>query len=121
MTREGESGYVTNSWGRRMVVDPDRSFNQSSALIGQSSTREILFDGLIAIARERLEVIRYLRMTVHDAIVLSVPEDEKEETVTYVQGKMTQTFDPKTNVSQPVEFPVSVGPLDAYDWFGAGH
>lgn len=121
VTREGESGYVTNSWGRRMVVDPDRSFNQSSALIGQSSTREILFDGLIAIARERLEVIRYLRMTVHDAIVLSVPEDEKEETVTYVQGKMTQTFDPKTNVSQPVEFPVSVGPLDAYDWFGAGH
>ena len=121
VTREGESGYVTNSWGRRMVVDPDRSFNQSSALIGQSSTREILFDGLIAIARERLEVIRYLRMTVHDAIVLSVPEIEKEEIVEYVQREMTQTFDPKTNVSQPVEFPMSVGPLDAINWHEAGH
>lgn len=48
ITREGDRGFVTNWWGRQMVVDPDRSFNQSSALIGQSTTREILFDGLIS-------------------------------------------------------------------------
>lgn len=121
VTREGESGFVTNSWGRRMVVDPDRSFNQSSALIGQSTTRELLFDGLIAIALDRLEVIRYLRMTVHDAVTWSIPETEVGTVVPYILSKMTQTFDPKTNVSQPIEFPMSVGPLDARDWFGAGH
>lgn len=121
VTKEGDSGFVTNSWGRKMVVDPDRSFNQSSALIGQSTTREILFDGLIAIARDRLDVIRYLRMTVHDAVVWSIPKVDVEETVPYILSKMTQTFDPKTNVSQPIEFPMSVGPLDATDWWGAGH
>lgn len=121
VTREGDSGHVTNWWGRRMVVDPDRSFNQSSALIGQSSTRELLFDGLIAIALDRLDVIRWLRMTVHDAIVWSIPKTEVEWAVPYILEKMTQTFDPGTLVSQPVEFPMSVGPLDATDWYGAGH
>jgi hypothetical protein len=104
-----------------MVVDPDRSFNQSSALIGQSTTREILFDGLIAIVLDRIELIRYLRMTVHDAVVWSLPKKGVEETVEYILGKMTQTFDPGTNVSIAVEFPMSVGPLDATDWYGAGH
>ena len=121
VTREGDRGYVTNSWGRRMVVDPDRSFNQSSALIGQSTTREILFDGLIAIARDRLELIRNLRMTIHDAVVWSLPELTVEQDVEYILSKMTQTFDPKTNVSIPIEFPMSVGVLNATDWHGAGH
>lgn len=121
VTREGDSGHVTNWWGRRMVVDPDRSFNQSSALIGQSSTREILFEGLIRIARENLHMMRWLRMTVHDAIVWAIPEDEVETAVPYILETMTYTFDPDTNVSQPIEFPMSVGPLDAKDWHAAGH
>lgn len=121
VTREGDKGRVTNWWGRQMIVDPDRSFNQSSALIGQSSTRELLFDGLIAIALDRIELIRNLRMTVHDAVVWSLPKEGVEETVEYILGKMTQTFDPGTLVSQPIDFPMSVGALDAVDWFGAGH
>lgn len=121
VTQEGDRGFVTNSWGRRMVVDPDRSFNQSSALIGQSTTREILFDGLIAIARDRIELIRNLRMTIHDAVVWSLPELTVEQDVEYILSKMTQTFDPKTNVSIPIEFPMSVGVLNATDWHGAGH
>lgn len=121
VTREGDQGFVTNWWGRQMVVDPDRSFNQSSALIGQSSTRELLFDGLIAIALDRPELIRNLRMTVHDAVVWSLPKDTLDDTVPYILGKMTQTFDPGTNVSIPIEFPMSVGRLDATNWFEAGH
>lgn len=121
ITREGESGFVTNWWGRRMVVDPERSFTQSSALAGQSTTREILFEGLIRIARENIEMMRWLRMTVHDAIVWCVPKTEVETAVPYILETMTYTFDPGTNVSQPVEFPMSVGPLDAEDWYAAGH
>ena len=121
VTQEGDRGFVTNSWGRRMVVDPDRSFNQSSALIGQSTTREILFDGLIAIARDRIELIRNLRMTVHDAVVWSLPELTVEQDAEYILSKMTQIFDPGTNVSIPIEFPMTVGVLDAVDWHGAGH
>lgn len=121
VTREGDKGHVTNWWGRKMTVDPDRSFNQSSALIGQSTTREVLFDGLIRIARDKLEVIRWLKMTVHDAVVWSIPKKDIEWAVPYIQEKMSMIFDPKTNVSQPIDFTLSTGPLDATDWFGAGH
>lgn len=121
VTEEGDRGYVTNAWGRRMTVDPDRSFNQSSALIGQSSTRDVLYSGLIRIAYDRPEVLRWFRMLVHDAIVLSIPEEDMDWGVPYVMEKMQMTFDPKTNMSQPVEFPMAHGPLDARDWWSAGH
>lgn len=120
VTREGDKGSVTNWWGRKMTVDPDRSFNQSAALIGQSSTREILFDGLIRIAYDNIELIRWVRMTVHDAVVICVPEKDLDWGVTYFQEKMSMTFDPDTNVSQPVDFTLSTGkPAD--DWYMASH
>jgi DNA polymerase-1 len=121
VTEEGDRGYVTNAWGRRMVVDPERSFTQSSALHGQSTTREILFEGLIKIAGDRPSVLRWLKVTVHDALVWSIPKDVVEAEVKYILEKMTMTFDPKTNVSQPIDFTLGVGPLDATDWFGASH
>ena len=120
VTKEGDKGHVTNWWGRKMTVDPDRSFNQSSALIGQSSTREILFDGLIRIAKENIELIRWVRMTVHDAIVICVPEKDLEWGIPYFQEKMSMTFDPQTNVSQPIDFTLSTG-TPADDWYAAGH
>lgn len=121
ITEEGDQGFVTNFWGRRMPVDPNRSFNQSSALIGQSTTREILFEGLLRIARDKIEVIRWLRATVHDAVVWCIPETEVEWAVPYILGKMEMTFDPGTFTSQPVHFPMAHGPLDKTDWFSAGH
>lgn len=120
VTREGDKGSVTNWWGRKMTVDPDRSFNQSAALIGQSSTREILFDGLIRIAYDNIELIRWVRMTVHDAVVICVPIKDLDWGVTYFQEKMSMVFDPGTNVSQPVDFTLATGePAD--DWYSAGH
>src|SRR5690606_8307043 len=55
VTREGESGWVTNDWGRRMMVDvtyengrrKTRAWTQAPALYGQSGTREIVVDALI--------------------------------------------------------------------------
>lgn len=122
VTEEGERGYVTSAWGRRMRVDPERSFTQSSALIGQGTTRDILYDGLLAIAEsEHPEVIRWLRMLVHDAIVLSIPREDVEWGVPFILSKMQKTFDPGTAVSQPIEFTMEHGPLDATNWFTAGH
>lgn len=122
ITEFGEDhGYVENSWGRRMKVDKGRSFTQSSALIGQSSTREMLYDGLIRIAEDKPDVIRWFRMLVHDAIVLSVPQVDIEWGVPYVLEKMQGVFDPKTNTGRPIDFPMECGPLNARDWFEAGH
>lgn len=121
VTEEGDRGYVTNAWGRRMTVDPDRSFTQSSALIGQSTTREILMDGLIRIAQDRLGVLRWLKVTIHDAVLWAIPKDDVEWAVPYILKKMSTTFDPKTKVSRPIEFTLGVGPLDATDWHAASH
>lgn len=120
VAEEGRSGWVTNSWGRRMPVDVDRSWTQSPGLHGQSGTREILFDGLIRIARDRIEVMRWLVASVHDALVWDIPEGDLEWAVPYIVSKMETMYDPKTNVSQPIWFPMGVGePAD--NWFEANH
>lgn len=126
---EGEfNGYVTNPCGRRMKVDEDRSFTQSPALHGQSVTRERMYDGLIKIAEDKLECIRWVRFPVHDEIVLSIPVDDLDWGVPYFQENMSGVFDPletsgddpKWTVSQPIEFLMSAGePAD--NWWRAGH
>ena len=114
-------GYVENHWGRRMTVDEGRSFNQSSALIGQSTTREMLFDGLIRIARADIEMTRTIRMIVHDAVVFSIPEPNAQQQVDWLMDKMQAVFSPGDPISLDVEFPMGVGPVDQKDWYSCAH
>lgn len=126
---EGESlGYVENPWGRRMRVDEGRSFTQSPALQGQSVTAERIYDGLIKIARDKIECIRWVKFPVHDEVVLSIPEVDLDWGIPYFQQSMSGVFDPfetsggnpKWTVSQPIEFLMSAGE-PANDWHSAGH
>ena len=115
VTKEGESGWVVNDWGRRMMVDQGRSYTQSPALYGQSGTRELMVDGLIRIAQERIEVLRWLVATVHDAIVWEVPESELDWAPDWIMSKMETTFKPKHPVSQEIAFPMGRGePSDSW-------
>lgn len=117
---QGSKGSVTNTWGRKMHVDAGRSHTQSPGLIGQSGTREILCDGLIAIAEADLNVIQWLVATVHDAIIWDIPEEDLDWAVVFIRDIMEITYDPGTWSSQPIHFPVSTGePAD--DWMRAGH
>lgn len=127
--QEGEClGYVENPWGRRMKVDEGRSFTQAPALQGQSVTRERIYDGLIKIAYDKLGCLRWARFPVHDELVLSIPEEDLEWGVPYMQSNMSGVFDPKVTskddpkwtVSQPIEFLMSAGE-PAEDWWRAGH
>lgn len=127
--QEGETyGYVENPWGRRMKVDEGRSYTQSPALQGQSVTRERIYDGLITIAREKIECLRWVRFPVHDEIVLSIPIDDLKWGVPYFQERMSGVFDPQVTsngspkwfVSQPIEFLMSAGE-PAENWWKAGH
>lgn len=108
--REGEKGYVVNAWGRRMPVDEGRAYTVSPALHGQSGTREILFDGLIALPDE---ILRMIKVTVHDAVVLSVPRERVGEVQQQVIACLSTTLN-------GIEFPLSVG-KPALNWFEAGH
>lgn len=123
---EGENlGYVENPWGRRMKVDEGRAYTQAPALQGQSVTRERIYDGLIKIAYDKLECIRWVRFPVHDEIVLSIPEGDLDWGIPYFQRNMSGVFDPKEYnpdwvISQPIEFLMSAGePAD--NWWKAGH
>lgn len=119
VTEEGEYGYVTNDWGRKLVVDEGRSFTQAPALLGQSGTREIACDALIRIAEKNLTVITWLVAQVHDALVWDIPEGDLDWAVPFIRENMETEFKPKVG-GQLIPFPVDSGePAD--DWFKAGH
>ena len=113
-------GYVENSWGRRMPVSKGREWTQAPALWGQSTTREMMGDALIRIVDLNLENARWLKLIVHDALVVSVPEATAERDALIVKGCMESVFDPGTKVSTPLEFPVGVG-HPARSWRDASH
>ena len=115
----GNSGWITNDWGRRMVVSSGRSFTQSSALLGQSGTREILVDGLIRLAERDIRYITMLKAQVHDACIFEVPELGVDKVVRDVVECMSTSWKPQHG-GQRVEFTLSYGhPAD--NWFEAGH
>lgn len=119
-TKRGESGQITNDWGRTMQVERDRSFTQSSALLGQSGTASILVDGLIRMLRYDIRLIQWLAATVHDAIVMDIPDEHLEWAVPKIKELMECWWGPSDGTGQVIHFPVSSGqPAD--DWMQAGH
>lgn len=91
VTREGEKGYIVNAWGGRLVVDPDRSWTQSSALHGQSGTRNILIDAMIRMLEYNPQIITWIKATVHDAIAFEIPESELDK-IDVIQDLMECDF-----------------------------
>lgn len=117
---EGETGWVEGKWGRRMAVDEGRSWTQSPGLLGQNGTAEILRDGLVRIASENVQVIRWLKAHVHDAVIWDIPETELDWAIPWIKARMEQTFHPGTNSGQAIHFPMSVG-TPADNWREASH
>lgn len=120
VTKEGESGWVVNDWGRRMMVDQGRSYTQSPALYGQSGTREIMVDGLIRIANDDINVLRWLVATVHDAIILDVPESEMNWAPEWIKERMETTFRPAHAIGLAIPFPMEIGPAGS-SWHECSH
>lgn len=120
MSRKGESGRLTNDWGRVMIVEKDRSFTQSPALMGQSGTREIMVDALIRMLEFDVMLITWIKVTVHDAIVYSIPKKYIPWGVDKCRELMETSWQPQDGSGQLIEFPVSAG-TPATDWQKAGH
>lgn len=74
------SGVLYNGFGRLMKIEPERAFTQAPALMGQSTARDILMEGILRLwdmGGER--VIHMIRAVIHDELVMSVPLSEVEE------------------------------------------
>jgi DNA polymerase-1 len=71
-----------------------RAYTQAPAMIGQSTTRDVIAHGLLEIARRVPEVLPMLRVIVHDEIVLSVPETDALDVAAVVQDCMSFQWAP---------------------------
>jgi DNA polymerase-1 len=109
------NGYVINPWGRIMRVDRGHEYTQAPALMGQSGTREVICDALLALPDELMTTVK---AQVHDALLVSVPTKASDDYAARMLNSMQMTVSP--DGGQSVEFPVSHG-NPASDWAAAGH
>ena len=129
VVREGESGQVTNEWGRRMVIDKvwdkargehrSRSYTQAPALHGQSTTREVMSDALIKLARLGGDWPYRIKGVIHDALWVCLPKKTVDTDIRQVVECMETVFHPKGGI--PIPFPVGVGPTGAENFRDASH
>lgn len=84
------TGFVPSKWGRVLRVIPGQEYTQAPAQVGQSTTRDLLCDGLLRMDRE---VLQMLCLVIHDEIVLEVPEDRVEEIAGKAMAALTTTFE----------------------------
>lgn len=105
----GENGVLLdNGFGRRLRVDPERAYTQAPAMMGQSTTRDLIAEGLLDLAKRAPEVLPMLRVIVHDEVVLSVPSKDREEIARIVQSCMSREWAP-AGKSDPVRISAGQG------------
>ena len=108
---QGKTGTLTNAWGGVLYLEPGREYTQSPALFGQNGTRELLVDGMVRCRDAGL--LRYLKITVHDAVVFSFPKDNHRALKALAEACFTTKF-------REVPFPLTSG-KPAHNWYEAGH
>jgi len=83
----GSAGQLLdNGFGRRMRCEPQRAYTQAPALMGQGAATDIMKEALLRLPDEFRP---YLRLYVHDEIVMSVPKEDAEEIGREVRKAMT--------------------------------
>jgi len=105
----GENGVLLdNGFGRKLRVDPERAYTQAPAMYGQSTTRDLIAEGLLTLAATAPEILPMLRVIVHDEVVLSVPRKDREEIARTVQSAMSRMWAP-AGASIPVSITAGQG------------
>lgn len=105
----GEAGVLLdNGFGRRLRVDPQRAYTQAPAMIGQSTTRDVVAEGLLDLARTAPDMLPMLRVIVHDEVVASVPEESAEECARILQSALSRQWAP-AGASIPVNITAGQG------------
>lgn len=105
----GKAGLLLdNGWGRQLRVEQEKAFTQAPATMGQSTTRELIAEGLLDLARTAPEMLPLLRVLVHDEVVASVPRENAEECARILQRCLSREWAP-AGASRPVSFTAGQG------------
>ena len=114
MALKGErDGFIVNKWGRKMPVEREHAYTQSSALMGQSGTREIMVDAVLKMLDYDVRLVQWIKAIVHDEFVFDIPVTELAWAVPTIENLMYYNWD-------GVEFHASHG-TPADNWHLAGH
>lgn len=84
------TGTVPSKWNRPLRVIPGQEYTQAPAQVGQSTTRDLICDGLLRMDREVLEMVV---LVIHDEIVLEVPVERIEEIGQRAVAAITTVFE----------------------------
>lgn len=106
--RASSGALLDNGFGRRLRCEPGQEFTQAPAMMGQSTTRDLIAEGLLDLRNRAPEMLPMLRVIVHDEIVASVPEDHAEECARILQDCMSREWAP-AGASRPVRFTAGQG------------
>lgn len=82
----GNSMVVKSATGRRLVIDRDRAYSCTNAVV-QSTARDVL--GQSMINADKAGLLPYMKLVIHDEILVSAPEKEAEEIAKEVERCMT--------------------------------
>jgi DNA polymerase-1 len=77
-------------------------------MLGQSTTRDLIAEGLLTLSATAPEILPMLRVIVHDEIVLSVPKRNAEEIARIAQAAMSREWAP-AGASRPVRVTAGQG------------
>ena len=111
-----ERGFVVTPVGRKLPVDKDRGYSALNYLI-QSASRDITGTALLRL--DEAGYTPYIRLPIHDEILLSLPEQHAERAAKHVGRIMTQQIGPVCISTDPEVGGTSWGSLyekDKGEW-----
>ena len=97
-TRAGDS--LDNGLGASCEAEPDQAHTQAPALMGQSTARDLMAEGILGLPRD---IVPLIRAFVHDEIVLSVPIARRRRDRARKSSTLSSSSGPPPHASNPVE------------------
>ena len=80
-------GYITTPTGRRLPVDPARAYAALNYIV-QSTARDVTAHALVRL--HKAGITEYMRLPIHDEVLLSVPTERAEAAAAKVAEIMTR-------------------------------
>lgn len=84
-----KQGYITTPYGRRLYIDKDRGYAALNYMV-QSTSRDVTCDALLAL--DKAGFTPYLRLPIHDEVVVSIPAEHAEYGAAKIAKLMEKTI-----------------------------